>query len=225
MTRYSPKTGLPTTYQAGPFDSTHLYCQWGGKLYGGETWSNGMRFAGPAASASADSAAMLANVGAAIVAFHQRATSHIGAEVKLSFVKLNAVNTEGHYIDQATNQATYADLAGGGGAGGAPTQIALAIGLTTGFSRGPAHKGRIYVPQPALSLTAGGVYAVADAAAIKASFETMRVALNAVNANWKLAVFSRKAGSPAHRLITGCQVGVVPDTQRRRRRSLIENYQ
>lgn len=224
MTRYSPRTGLPTEYQTGPFDSAHVYLQWGGKLPGGESWSNGLRFRGPAAAAGADAAAMLVGAAAAVVAYHQRAGSKIGSDAKLSFVKCNGIDAAGHYIGDGTNQALYSDIAGGSAASGQPNQLACCVSLTTGYSRGPAHRGRIYQPMPAMVVAGTGTWSTADADSVKTSFETFRAALNTVHADWKLAVFSRKAGAPAHREITGCQVGIVPDTQRRRRRKLIEAY-
>lgn len=213
-------------YAPGPFDSAHVYLQWGGKLPGGEQWSNGIRFAGPGASADADAAAMLPGAAAAIVAFHQRNASQIGTLAKLSFVKMNGIDTAGHYITDGTNQALYSDLAGGSTLPGSyPNQIAQCVTFTTGYSRGPAHKGRIYLPMPVAPMTTAGTISVVDAASVSGSCDTLQTALNAVNANWKIAVFSRKLGAPAHRLITGNLVGVVLDTQRRRRRSLVENYQ
>lgn len=225
MTRYSPKTGLPTEYQAGPFDSAHIYMQWGGKLPGGEQWSNGLRFYGPSASADADAAAMLANCAAAVSAFHTRTASKISNGVKLSFVKMNGIGTNGHYLSDGTNQALFADIVGGGGTASIANQIALTVTLTTGFSRGPAHKGRIYLPLPATFVDATGLVPAADCNTISGSVDTFIAALNAVNTAWKVGVFSRKAGSPGHRQVTGNLVGRVLDTQRRRRRSLIEDYQ
>lgn len=224
MPRYSPRTGQLTEYQAGPFDQAHIYLQWGGKLPSNESWSCGMRFFGPAASAETDATAMLVPVSAAVVAFHQRVGSKIGTNAKLSFVKVNGINTAGHYISEATNQALYADLAGGSPQSPHAHQIALAVSLTTGFSRGPAHRGRIYLPAPCITVEADGLFPEADVSAVKTSFLTFRTALNAAHTDWELAVFSRKAGAPGHRAITGVEIGRVPDTQRRRRRSLLETY-
>jgi hypothetical protein len=212
-------------YQPGPFDSAHIYMQWGGKLPGGEQWSNGLRFYGPSASADADAAAMLANCAAAVSAFHTRAASKISTGAKLSFVKMNGIDVNGHYISDGTNEALFADIVGGAGAASVANQIALAVTLTTGYSRGPAHKGRIYLPVPAAFVDATGLVPAADAIAVSGSVDTFIAALNAVNAAWKVGIFSRKLGAPGHRQVTGNLVGRVLDTQRRRRRSLIEDYQ
>lgn len=211
-------------YTPGPYDSTHLYLQWGGKLPGGEQWSNGLRFAGPAASAEADANAMLVGAAAAVVAFHQRATTYISNGALLSFVKLNPIDVNGHYIGDGTVQALYADLPGGVAGIIYPNQVTLAVTMTTGFSRGPAHKGRIYLPLPNIPMQADGTITSATAGNVGTSTDTLRTALDGLNANWKLNVFSRKLGAPAHRPITGNIVGRVLDTQRRRRRSLPELY-
>lgn len=212
-------------YTPGPFDSEHIYLQWGGKLPGSEQWSNGLRFYGPAGGAAAAAVAMLPNVAAAIVAFHGRAESKIRADAKLSFVKLNGIDVNGHYIGDGTNQALYADIPGAGGTSPVyPNQVAWAVTFTTGYSRGPAHKGRIYMPLPTASVDATGVVAAIDATTLSGSVDTLQTALNAVNADWKLGVFSRKSGAAGHRAITGNLVGRVLDTQRRRRRKLVEDY-
>lgn len=226
MTRYSPRTGLPTAYQVGPYDSAHIYLQWGGKLPGGEQWSCGLRFAGPSATAETDAAAMLPGAAAAVVAYHQRTGTYVGAPAKLSYVKCNGVDTDGHYISLGTNQALYADLAGGvtGSVPVHPLQVALCVSLLTGYSRGPAHRGRFYLPLPATPVDANGTISSTDAGLVDTSSETFLTALNSVNAAWDVAVFSRKAGAPAHRVVTGMAVGRVLDTQRRRRRSLVEAY-
>lgn len=226
MPRYNPNTGELTEYQVGPFDSAHIYLQWGGKLPGNEQWSNGLRFAGPSATADADAAAMLVGAAAAVVAYHQRAGTGTSPRAKLSFVKCNGIDVDGHYISLGTNQALYADLAGGGLDANTPAnQVANVVSLTTGFSRGPAHRGRIYLPLPTYALDTAGVYSAANADQVSISTDTFIAALNAVNAAWDVAIFSRKAGAPMHRVVTGNVVGRVYDTQRRRRRALVENYQ
>jgi hypothetical protein len=226
MPRYSPRTGQLTEYQVGPYDTAHIYVQWGGKLPGLEQWSCGFRMFGPGASAAADATAMLPGIAAALHAFHIRATSKISSLAKFSYVKCNGVGTDGKYLEEGTNQAIYADIPGGGVGSALPNQIALAVTWETGFSRGPAHSGRIYLPSPAVALVESeNRISAADAVTIGTSVDTLRTAVNQVNAAWELAVFSRKAGAPGHRAVTGCRIGRVLDTQRRRRRSVVENYQ
>lgn len=225
MPRYSPRTGALETYQVGPFDSTHLYVQWGGKLPGGESWTCGFRMWKAGGATEADGAAHLVNVAAALSAWHTRAESGIGAQAKFSFVKVNAIGLDGKYIGDGANEATFADLAGGGGASSMPNQVALVIGLTTGFTRGVAHRGRFYSPLPALPLDTDGRLLPAVRDMVKGSAATLRTNVNAASTTgFVMAVMSRKAGAPGHRAVTGVEVGRVLDTQRRRRRNLAEAY-
>lgn len=213
-------------YTAGPFDSSHIYVQWGGKLPGNEQWSCGFRMYGPAATAETDAAGMLAGVAAALVTYHQAANTGISPRALLSFVKVNGIGTDGTYLADSTNQALYADLPGGGTVANTPAnQIALAVSLTTGYSRGPAHRGRFYLPLPCFAIDANGVFAAANAITVSGTTDTLLGNINAVDPDWKMGIFSRKLGAAGHRAVTGNLVGRVYDTQRRRRRALVENYQ
>jgi hypothetical protein len=202
--------------------------QWGGKLPGAESWSCGIRLRKKVGfTVIADAAPLLAGVGAAIEAMHSNAGTQIGSNAKLSFVKCNAIGIDGRYLDTSgTNIATYADVAGGGGTTpNHPNQIALAVTWTTGYSRGPAHKGRTYLPLPIIGVDSAGLIAAANAGAVSDVLDTFLTSLNAVSSSYEAAVFSRNAVTPGNRKITGNKVGRVLDTQRRRRRSLVENYQ
>lgn len=212
----------------GNFDSGHIYVQWGGKLPGNESWSCGIRLRKKVGfTVVADAAPLLAGVGAAVSAFHAAASTQIGSNAKLSFVKCNAIGVDGKYLDTGgTNIATYADIAGGGGTTpNHPNQIAMAVTWTTGYSRGPAHQGRMYLPLPIMTVAADGLTPAGNASALSDQVDTFLTDLNAVSASYEAAVFSRNSVSPGNRKITGNKVGRVLDTQRRRRRSLVENYQ
>jgi hypothetical protein len=208
-----------------PFDATHLYLQWGGKLPGGEQWSNGLRFASTDGSVvtPTDQNAMIGACVTALTAFHSGASfSHAGA--KLSFVKLNAIDVDGTYAIDTTTQTVVADVGGGFSVPVYPNQVAIAVTLETGFSRGPAHRGRFYVPMPCIAVDANGVISTTNRDSLKEGVDTLLAALNAVRSDYKVAVFSRKRLAPSHRLVTGCHVGRVLDTQRRRRNKLVEAY-
>lgn len=213
-------------YTPGDFDSVHLYLQWGGKLPGNEQWSCGLRLAGPAGTAVADAITLIDDYKGAVQAYHTDNSTGIGTAAKLSFVKLNAIGVDGNYISEATNEIVLADIAGGGGAAAPyPNQVAMVVSLTTGFSRGPAHRGRYYLPLPVFALDGSGTIAAANAAVLSGTTDTFIGALNAATPGWKVNVFSRKSGAATHRPVTGNEIGRVYDTQRRRRRSLVEDYQ
>jgi len=226
MTRYNPRTGAPTEYQVGPFDAPHLYLQWGGKLPGSEEWSCGMRFASTGGTPTdTDPASMLAGVTSAVQTFHTAAASLIHTDAKLSFVKLNRIGTDGHYILPTTYEQIVADVSGGGGAGiRYPNSVAWVVSLTTGVSRGPAHRGRFYVPMPVAAVQTDGSFNTTAQDSLGGTVDTLISVLNGQALYYRLAVFSRKAGAPTHRLVTGNEVGKTPDTQRRRRNKLLEVY-
>jgi len=212
-------------YEAGPFSEAHLYLQWGGKLPGNEQWSCGMRLYGTPGTAVADAATLLDDMTSPLSTFHEAANSHIASTAKLSFIKLNAIGTDGQYIEDTTNQTILADLAGGASAGAAhPNQVALVVSLTTGFSRGPAHRGRFYMPLPVIPVASDGLVSDSDRDQVQVTAAALLAGINATNATWKVGVFSRKLGAPGRRAVTGVEVGRVLDTQRRRRRSLVEGY-
>lgn len=212
-------------YTAGPFDSAHLLLQWGGKLAGDEEWSCSLRMrkVGGGSAAGGDAEPMMAGVTAAVSAYHTDDGTQIYYGAKLSFVKLNAIATTGKYMLQSTNQTVVADLPGYSSSGNYPNQVALAVSLETGFSRGPAHAGRFYLPTPGISITAGLIGA-SNAQQVADSTDQFLAALALVNLSYEPAIFSRKSGAAGNRRITYSRVGRVLDTQRKRRRSLIEDY-
>lgn len=224
MPRYSPRTGLLQTYQVGPFDSTHLYVQWGGKLPGNEQWSCGFRMWKSGGSTEADGAAVLVNVAAALQAFHVREGTAIHSSALFNFVKVNAIAVDGTYIGSGTNEATFADNPGGIGGAQPANQLTLGVSTVTGFNRGPAHRGRFYLPSPGITIGTDGRMPTAVIDGVADSCITMRTAVNSAGAGHVMVVMSRKAGAPGHRAITGFEIGTVVDTQRRRRRSLVEDY-
>lgn len=226
------------TPQQGPFDIEHVLLQWGGKLPGGEQWSCSLRLAEQSSAGGAQvppnaevDAWLHGALKDAVLAYHTRADTCIHTASKLSFVKANRINVEGHYMDPGTNEHVFADISGGGGSFiQLPNQCTVCVSLTTGFSRGPAHRGRFYLPMPALGVEfASGAIHPSNVATIVSSTKTFLEAIADVPGidspvSLTPSVMSRKLGAPAHRAITGVEVGRVVDTQRRRRKSLTENY-
>jgi hypothetical protein len=239
MTRYSPRTGLPQEYQVGPFSRQHALLQWGGSLPGGEEWSCSLRLAPNTFVNNLDLVPPNSNLQSwlhgsmkdAVVAFHTRAASHISAACNLQYVKLNKIGLDGHYAEGSTNEHVLADTGGGGSPPYPPNQLALAISLTTNVSRGPAHRGRFFMPMPSMVLDPfSGVITASDADAVRGSAKTFLEAIADVPGldfpgTLTPVVMSRKAGNPTYRVVEGVDVGRVLDTQRRRRRSLPESYE
>lgn len=221
------------------YDRRHLVIQWGGSLPGGEIWSCSLRGGSPGTGNDAlvppgdDIETWIHGYWADTVSsFHARPTSWINAGCKLEFLKVNPVDINGHYTDPNTHEHVYpAPVAGGGVGTTHPTQIAWCVSLTTGLSRGPAHRGRFYLPMPAVQIIPGTGLAAAqyalELATSAATFITEFADTPGADLThpFKIFVMSRKAGFPATHPVTGVEVGCALDTQRRRRNQLDENYQ
>jgi hypothetical protein len=84
----------------------------------------------------------------------------------------------------------------------------------------------MYWPSGALPSFSDGKITVATADAINAAFKTL---LNAIGSSGvgTPAVFSqggKNGAAPVTETVTGCRVGRVMDTQRRRRNKIVESY-
>lgn len=223
-----------------PYDRAHIVLQWGGTLPGGEIWTNSLRGGGsslgpPGANfpSHADIAGWLAgHVKDALAAFHGRATSAINSVCKLTWAKMNAVGMDGKYLDPTTNLYTYPTPISGGGSGWqVPNQVCWVASLTTGLERGLAHRGRIFLPMPAVTLdSTTGQVGTAVASGLAGSVRTMIETIADTpgldeGKEYRILVMSNRGVAGASNLVTGVAVGRVLDTQRRRRTKQVENYQ
>lgn len=222
----------------GNYDRNHILVQWGGTLPGKEEWSCGVRMANDMVGnnmSSLPSAGELqtwldGSLKDAVQAFHTRATSHISGWCLLTFVKANIVGMDGRYVDNITHEHVFTPTPGDSVSPLYPNQVALVASLTTGLARGPAHRGRFYMPLPAIALEPStGAIAVGGAIDVAGSVKTFIEALSDtpgidIASDVNVCVMSRKTGAAATHKVTGVEVGRVLDTQRRRRRSLDEQY-
>lgn len=111
--------------------------------------------------------------------------------------------------------------------GNQPLQLALVTTLDAGGPRG-GRFGRFYLPAPVLPLNFG-VYSAASLLDlcndIAATLDSINTHLSdAIAGDVELVVASSR-GSGENRPVRSIRMGVVPDTQRRRRRALDEDYQ
>lgn len=226
-------------YDVGPFDREHGLLVWGGSLPGSETWSCSLRMAETEAGGFADTNdtagwdmnALLAHYSTIIKAMHADAAAKISSSAKLNFVKFNRLDVNGHYIDNVSHIDSFTNISGGGSGYAFPNQVCLAVTLTTNISRGPASKGRFYLPMPQVGSDATtGLVSVADVNTIKTRMKTFIEALSDVPGldtfnSPGVCVMSRKLGAPDTHRVNGIRIGRVLDTQRRRRRNLPESYE
>lgn len=227
-------------YTPGPFDREHGYVQWGGSLPGGETWSCGVRVAATEGidvpnwlllNSGWDYDALNQHYADVISAFHAKPEAQISARAVLEFVKFNGIGKNGRYIEQVTHEVTFPGVAGGVGGAGPhpPNQICMVVSLLTGFTRGPAHRGRFYLPMPAMAVGVTGMVGEGERNLLLTETQTLIAEMSDVPGadtaqSPGVVVMSRKLGAPATRRVTGVAIGRVLDTQRRRRRSLPEQY-
>ena len=99
---------------------------------------------------------------------------------------------------------------------------------TVAGDRGPARFGRFFVPAPAMAVQADGRWGVSDVTAMLTAATTMAKAvsdaidLEATTSSSMLNISD--VGTGAKQIVKRMKCGRVPDSQRRRRRSLLEEY-
>jgi hypothetical protein len=193
---------------------------WGGTLAVTETWSCSVHFLSPTAG---DLDTTL--IKTAISQWMSRQTSRVNNTAMLDWIKVNAiVPTTGLYLDQANARTLFVVPAVSGLAVSAIPQFTLAVSTTTDAVRGYASKGRFFPPTGDLEANVGddGRILPGMVTPLATSAAQLITDLNGSN-DGECVVFS-KVGQTT-REILGVRVGRVVDTQQRRRKNLVEDYQ
>lgn len=162
---------------------------------------------------------------------------------RLGEIKVANIDVDGTYPPTLPSASSFIQppLAGTGNPpAGQSAQQTMAVTLVTALPRGLASKGRMYLPPCANMLPdPTGLVPTANILGIVDSVRIMFTEINADPLIGSVAVFSRGRGVPvddtlrhryrytypnagAMQLVTGVRMGRVVDTQRRRRRSLLE---
>lgn len=207
----------------------HFLLQWGGTLRG-DIWSCGVRMVNenePLGLDAADQQARAVALTSCIQTLMATSAGGWSIPTILTYVKFNKINSAGEYDDPSASHVNFLTTPTGGfNTATLSNSDALAVSWVTSATRGPASKGRIFVPCPGGTITAStgkysGSLAVANA---HATF------INCINNDPALSVWDLKAsvvsnvGSGSSRPIIGVRVGDIMDTQRRRRNALVELY-
>jgi hypothetical protein len=207
----------------------------GGSIYA-EKWNTSLNYF-PTIHKPAD-ASILATLASATQAFFVANGSPTGLGVissaSLDFIKVNRINTSGHYADPNPQTHLYPTPAvGTGTVNKVAPQLAVVASLLTDFQRGLANKGRMFLPPVAGYDLLGADGRASAAAAIRVA-SSVASYINQVNAAFTawggggdvghVAVISDK-GAGAFHFVTKVAVGRVIDTMRSRRSSLPEDYQ
>lgn len=218
-----------------PYASNSVRITFGGSLFDVESWSVGFRARSttPESNSSliAGIAGMSGDIASAIGSIWTASSLKGNSQATLDFVKVAALDVDGHYADGSDADLTALPTGTGGAGGGSAfaPQLSTVATLLTDAHRGHASKGRIYLPATDEStLTGTGELSSAYAIEVRSSVVDFINAINGVlsdafSANMKIAVMS-PLGAGLSRTVTQVKAGRVIDTQRRRRRQLDEAY-
>lgn len=191
----------------------------GGKLAQTESWSCSLHFITPTIPATNPQ-----NFGAAVSAWFTRMDSNIADWANLEYLKINAVDpVTGDYLSQTESNTYFWVTPPVGQAPKVVPHATLVCSWVTGVVRGPASKGRMYPPSGGLwAIGADGRTTTAAALAQSASHAQLITDLNG-SAGGECYIWSQV--HQVQQEIIGARVGRVYDTQQRRRKNLIEDYQ
>lgn len=202
-----------------PAYQPHYRLAFGGPLYTDEEWSCRLNITSAGAlpdDAAAD--AMLPGLVTAVRTWVTSVASNLGNAAGLSWVKFNAINAAGHYVNAGSSRVAEVNpIVFGPGTSVMPPQVAIAVTLNTAHSRGKAHAGRMFTPALVAPVNGAGLHTVGTNVATAAT-----TLLNSVNAVVAPAGVSIIAATGESNHVTHVSVGRVFDTMRSRRRSLAE---
>jgi hypothetical protein len=210
-------------------------------LGGAEEWSTGFQMGSPTVDISDVQAPGAENIGLAWETFFETAANGFSSSYKTTQVKVAAINTNGTTDTEMIDYYTYATpITGGGTTAVLPPQITLAATLTSDNQRGLAAKGRMYLPGLNIAVqNTNGQLISSYVVTLATNFKTFLDAVNvAAGTSGKLILASKghkqttldENGQPQYLAgksawVTGCRIGSVYDTQRRRRNGLVEAYE
>jgi hypothetical protein len=149
----------------------------------------------------------------------------------LTSVKLNRIDTAGHYMDNTPHEFTFGTPIVGGGGGVCPPQLTIVASLRGVADRAKAGRGRMYFPPSQLctsSLAIDGRLTAPNALQYASGVRQLLGQINdAYLAAGLTAVcgIASKAGSGAFQGVSSVAVGRVVDTMRSRRNKDTEAYE
>lgn len=212
-----------------------------GTVFGGaEEWSTGFQF-----GKEDDGIIELVPGGAELIAqrwqtFFSNPACAISNAWHTTRVKIALINTDGTTDEDNIDYYFYpAPVAGGQGGTPFPPQITLAATMTSEYQRGLASKGRMYLPGVISGIDGGtGKLGGAYTNTLNTAFKTFLDGVNTDETSGGYIILASKGhktdaldanNQPVYvdgrnARVTGCRIGNVYDTQRRRRNDLAEVY-
>lgn len=221
-----------------PYSENHVLLRFGGSAWGDqESWSCGLRMrqaGGDSPEALLDNAiGSIEEIAGLVEAYVERIPSRFSAGIRLNYVGLNPISAAtGDYLFPNQPVEVVVDPPGQPTQSLGYPQIAYCVTLRSSlFKRGPAARGRWYVPAAPLSplVTSTGVMSATGATEAADSAGTFLQDLTQLTGPtdpnlWTPWLYGDGIGGPRDSPIGEVSVGNVYDTQRRRRRSIAETY-
>nr|CRY96451.1 hypothetical protein [uncultured prokaryote] len=200
------------------YPAAHSIITFSGPAYGDlEQWATGVRLR----RTTPPTVEQVEAAGEAFIAFMNNAELQGSSAAKMQSAKWAPQTVEGKYGDGQAVEHLFSNRTIGQNAS-MPAQIAVVISLRTARPRGRASNGRMYVPALPSLVANTGKFSAADATDIAVAGSTMIGAIG--EALDTECVVASAVGTGLLETITGVRVGRVPDTQRRRREGLVEEY-
>jgi hypothetical protein len=168
------------------------------------------------------------DVSDAVAAFY--GSLNFGSSAKVTDWRGYTIGTNGRLQGNQMVRHDYATPVPGAGGFKYPPQIAQVLSLHAA-DRGPAQRGRIYLPMPTVTVT-GTTFEMAsvDAQALLADFKTYIEALKnamypTLTINENLVNVSQGGSGGTMQVVSEYRMGRVLDTVRSRRNKLLEEYE
>lgn len=214
--------------------STHYLFSFGGTLGGGEIWNCGIRCR-PAGRVPVvpdpRSDANMAAIAAQLKTWWQDPVNLFPNTARLTWYKLNAIDTDGKYLNR--NHTNVWDIVNAPGSTQPhlPAFLSVAVTWRTERTRPPGSAGRIYLPNYGVSpasldpciITDNVQDAVAGTAKRLLDIVTQTQTQAGANVAEFVPVIASKVDGSLND-ITGIDVGERADVQRRRESAIPENY-
>lgn len=207
---------------------------------GAEEWSTGFQIGSETGAVTEVTPGAAEAVADAWTTFFTASANEFSNSWYTTEVKVALIDTVGHTDQDNIDYYTYSTpVYGNKGGAYFPPQITLAATLTSEYQRGLASKGRMYLPglNSALDQTTGKLGSTFTNT-LNTNFKAFLDAVNDNEAAGAYIIIASKGhkttaldtnGQPVYEngrnaRVTGCRIGNVYDTQRRRRDGLTETY-
>jgi len=199
-------------------------------LLGSETWSCGLRcgYVG-GGSPAFDEEAWLTAMAPVTSAWFSDALSLNDDTTDLQFLKCNRIGADGKYAEPESHTYFYpTPIAGVSPISTNAFQVSLVMTHLTSVSRGPACRGRIYLPRPGVGVLDTGLFTGSQVDGIRNRYGEFLEAIRIVSAGGVELIPSVVSRLPEPsgtiRTITGLRTDTKPDTQRRRAQQLVGTF-